>query len=46
MLSGKGQIAYVLDFVGHAVLVAAVQLALCSTKAATDDAFLNVLVVF
>ena len=46
MLSGKGQIVYILDFVGHTVLVAPTQLILCSTKAALDDTFLNVLAVF
>ena len=46
MLSGKGQIVYGLDFVGHTVLVATIQLSLCSTKAAIDDTFLNMLVVF
>lgn len=46
MLPGKGQIVYGLDFVGHTVLVATVQLSLCSMKGAIDDTFLNVLVVF
>ena len=46
MLSGKSQIVYVLDFVGHTFLVATIQLCLCSTKAAIGDTFLNMLVVF